>query len=140
MIDGDKEIPPHPGDLEPLFIHGHGAGEKTACFAARHRGQLSGQGLSSASRGFVDAKKTPDDLEAQNLDSRGKGQQDGPRGAFQSWRQLGWRDLTMEQRVLQDRPEAVAWGLWGSCPAPEGDTDCPPVGRGWTGSASAAWA
>src|SRR6266851_7286765 len=138
MIDGNKEIPPHPGDLEPLFIHGHGAGEKPRALLHGTVPVDVGQRAEPAHhRGCVDAKKAPDDLEAQTMRVEDKGQQDGPRGACPELRQLGWRDLTMEQRVLQDRHRGVGWGLWGAWPAPEGDTDANRSGRGWTGSALA---
>src|SRR2546425_10009031 len=119
MIDGNKEIPPHPGDREPLCINGHGAGEKPLALLHGTLPVDVGQRAEPAHhRGVVDAKKAPDDLEAQTMIVEDKGQQDGPRGAFPELRQLGWRDLTMEQRVLQDRHGGVGWGLWGvlSCP------------------------
>ena len=62
-----------------------------------------------------------------------KGQQDGPRGAFPELRQLGWRDRTMEQRVLQDRHGGVGWGLWGVLSCTRGRHRCQPVGEGMDG-------
>ena len=91
MIDGNKARPPHPGDLEPLCIHGHGAGEKPLAVLHGTVPVAVGQRAEPAQhRDVVDAKKAPEDLEAHTMIGEDTGQQDGPRGAFPALRQLGW--------------------------------------------------
>ena len=59
-----------------------------------------------------------------------------------SQRCASWAGETSPWRSVSSKTatEASAGASGGSCPAPEGDTASNRSGRGWTGSASAAWA
>ena len=114
MIDGHKQIPPDSSDLDPFFIDRHSAGEEPRALLHDALPVDVGQRAEPAHhRGLVDTEKTPDALQAQPMIREDEGQQHRPCGPFPELSQLGWRDLTLEQRVLSGRHGRVGWGRHG---------------------------